>query len=155
MGIGLFAFDVDGTLTDGRMLYTPAGIAQAFFARDGWALMELSRRGLPAAFVSVRDLESTRMRARDTGVEHLLLGRRDKLAALTDLCGFLGIPLADTLFMGDDLVDLPALRAAGLSACPSDAHPEVRSACAYVAAAGGGHGAVGEVIDMILSGRLP
>jgi 3-deoxy-D-manno-octulosonate 8-phosphate phosphatase (KDO 8-P phosphatase) len=150
----LLAFDVDGVLTDGRLTYGPGGAGQTFDAQDGAGLIELRRAGHRIALISFRDLASTRMRARDLGLDLLMLGCTDKEAAFRKLCSFLGTEPGQALFMGDDAMDLPALRIAGISACPSNAHPEVRAACRVVASRPGGAGAVREIADLILSGRL-
>lgn len=150
----LFAFDVDGVLTDGTLEYGPQGACQRFNARDGAGIMSLIRSGTPVALISFRDLESTRRRARDIGIRHLFLGCRDKRSALESLCTHLGIEPSEALFMGDDGLDIPALELAGISACPSDAHPSVRSVCRIVTTLPGGGGAVREVIDMFMEGRL-
>jgi len=146
--------DVDGVLTDGTLEYGPGGACQRFDAHDGAGLVALQKTGMPLALISFRDLDSTRRRARDLGIRYLLLGCPDKRKALGDLCTHLGIEPASALYMGDDEMDIPALEAAGVSACPSNAHPRVKSVCQVVTARAGGSGAVREVVDMILDGRL-
>ncbi len=147
--VRLVALDVDGTLTDGGLVYGPDGVHQRFGARDGAAVMELIDAGMPVALVSFRDFPATRRRARDLGIELLCLGAAAKDDALRDLCGLLGIAPDEALFMGDGRLDLPAMLMAGVSACPADAHPEVMEACDIVAEAPGGRGAVAEVIGML------
>lgn len=148
--IKLVALDVDGTLTDGGIEYGPDGVSQVFNAKDGAGIMRLLESGIQVAFVSFRDFRCTRKRAADLGVELLCLGSVDKAASLTALASHLGIAPNEILFMGDDGKDLPALRIAGLSACPSDADGEVRSFCSIQASKPGGSGAVREVIDLLL-----
>jgi 3-deoxy-D-manno-octulosonate 8-phosphate phosphatase (KDO 8-P phosphatase) len=152
--IRLFAFDVDGVLTDGSLIYSRSGASQTFSARDGAGIVSLVRSGLTTALISFRDLESTRRRARDLGIPYLILGCHDKRAALEGLCSHLGIDTSEALFMGDDEMDVPALEIAGLPACPSDAHYLAKAACQVVTTVGGGHGAVREIIDMFHEGRL-
>ncbi len=152
-GIRLVCLDVDGTLTDGRLFYGPDGVGQFYSARDGEGIMKLLRAGFEVALLSLRDFPATRRRAADLGIKHLALGCRRKDEALRDLCGFLGVPLSNTLFMGDDANDLPALELAGVAACPSNAAPEVIARCSLVASAPGGAGAVREVAEMILEAR--
>jgi 3-deoxy-D-manno-octulosonate 8-phosphate phosphatase (KDO 8-P phosphatase) len=151
---GVLAFDVDGVLTNGRITYGPGGPAQTFDARDGAGLIELKRAGFLIALVSFRDLFSTRLRARDLGIELLMLGCTDKETAFRRLCSFTGTSPSDSLFMGDDRMDLPALRIAGFPACPADAHEDVRALCRIAASKPGGAGAVREIADLVLSGRL-
>ncbi|MEA3266213.1 MAG: HAD hydrolase family protein [Candidatus Fermentibacteria bacterium] len=149
-GVKLLAVDVDGTLTDGKLLYGPAGVTQAFNAKDGAGIMRLLDKGVEVAFVSFRDFTGTRRRASDLGVKLLCLGSLDKAASVSRLAGHLGIPLSSVLFMGDDRKDIPAMKAAGVSACPRDAAAEVKALCDIVTEAQGGAGAVREIIDMIL-----
>lgn len=149
-GTRLLALDVDGVLTDGGLYYGPEGVMQRFCAEDGAGLVELRRRGFPVALVSYRDFPATRRRAADLGIELLCLGSREKEKALRNLCEMLSIDCSRALFMGDGLMDLPAIVAAGIGACPSNAHPQVKAACDIVTERPGGHGAVREVVDMIL-----
>ncbi|NLP05259.1 HAD hydrolase family protein [Candidatus Fermentibacteria bacterium] len=151
----LLAFDVDGVMTDGTLLYGAGGISQRFGAQDGAGLSELRKAGYRIALVSWRDLPSTRRRAMDLGIDLLALGCRDKASALEKICRHLGTVPGRALFMGDDLMDLPALRIAGYSVCPSNAHEEVRRECRLVTVKPGGAGAVREVADHVLSGRMP
>lgn len=148
--VKLFAVDVDGTLTDGKLLYGPAGVSQAFNSKDGAGIMQLLDRGVKVAFVSFRDFSSTRRRASDLGVKLLCLGSIDKASSLKELAEHLDIPMTSVLFMGDDMKDMPAMKIAGISACPRDAAGEVRDMCTLVADSNGGDGAVREIIDMIL-----
>ncbi|HOP26367.1 MAG TPA: HAD hydrolase family protein [Candidatus Sabulitectum sp.] len=151
--IKLVALDVDGTLTDGGMLYGEQGVMQRFDSKDGQGIMRLQEKGVPVAFVSFRDFPGTRRRAADLGVELLCLGSRDKAASVRALAELQGISTDEVLFMGDDEKDLPAMLAAGLAACPGDASSAVREFCPIAAASPGGRGAVREVIDMILEAR--
>jgi 3-deoxy-D-manno-octulosonate 8-phosphate phosphatase (KDO 8-P phosphatase) len=153
--IRLLALDVDGTLTDGSLFYAGADVMQRFSARDGSGIMEARRNGLHVALVSFRDFPATRSRAADLGipVEMLFLGCGDKAGALRRICQRLGIPMEACLFMGDDLVDIPAIEAAGVGACPSTGHRRAREAADYVTEAAGGDGAAREVIDLVLEAR--
>lgn len=151
--VKLVALDVDGTLTDGGMLYGEHGVMQRFDSKDGQGIMRLQEKGIPVAFVSFRDFPGTRRRAADLGIELLCLGSRDKAASVRALADLLGISTDEVLFMGDDEKDLPAMRTAGLAACPGDASPAVKEFCSLAATSPGGMGAVREVIDMILEAR--
>ncbi len=153
--IELLALDVDGTLTDGSLFYSGGDVIQRFSARDGSGIMEARRKGLHVALVSFRDFPATRSRAADLGipVELLFLGCGDKAGALRRICRRLGIGMEACLFMGDDLVDIPALELAGAGACPATGHRLAREAADYVTEARGGDGAVREVIDKVLEAR--
>jgi 3-deoxy-D-manno-octulosonate 8-phosphate phosphatase (KDO 8-P phosphatase) len=149
----LLALDVDGVLTDGALLYGPDGVTQRFSSVDGTALVRLRSTGFPVALVSFRDFPATRRRASDLGIELLCLGTEDKAAALEGLCAHLGISLSSVIFMGDSPMDLPALRLAGLSACPVDAHAAVLAECDLVTSAPGGGGAVAELAELLLEAQ--
>lgn len=151
--IRLVALDVDGTLTDGRLLYGPEGVSQTFSAKDGQGIMKLLHAGIAVAFVSFRDFPSTRRRAADLGVSLLCLGSSDKALALENLAEHLGIPASSILFMGDDEKDIPAMRTAGVSACPSDASAAAKAICHITTGAAGGAGAVREIAEAVLEAR--
>jgi len=148
--IKLFAVDVDGTLTDGKIIYGSSGVSQSFSSRDGAGIMRLLENGVEVAFVSFRDFVSTRRRASDLGVKLLCLGSLDKAASVKKLAEHLGILLDSVLFMGDDRKDIPAMHVAGISACPRDAAAEVKNICSVVADSNGGDGAVREIAELIL-----
>ncbi len=148
--IRLLALDVDGVLTDGGLHYGPQGVVQRFSSKDGAAIIRLRKMDFPVALVSFRDFPATRRRAADLGIDILCLGSSEKAAALEGLCAHLSIEPSAVLFMGDGPMDLPALELAGVSACPADAHPMVMAECDIVTEAPGGHGAVGELVDMLL-----
>jgi len=148
--VRLVALDVDGTMTDGKIIYSSSGVSQGFSSKDGAGIKRLLENGVEVAFVSFRDFDSTRRRAQDLGVKLLCLGTKDKAGALTNLARHLEIDLSSVLFMGDDLIDIPAMMIAGVSACPCDASPEVREICSFVAGSSGGRGAVREVAELIL-----
>ncbi len=149
-GIRLVALDVDGTLTEGGLIYGPDGVSQVFNSKDGAGIMKLTQAGVRVAFVSFRDFPCTRRRAADLGVEFLCLGSTDKAASVRALADHLDIPLSSVLFMGDDRMDMPAMAVAGISACPVDASKEVREACDIVSSIPGGRGAVREIADAVL-----
>ncbi len=120
--IRLVALDVERDLTDGRLLTGLEGVSQAS-AQGRTGIMKLLQAGVQVAFVSFRDLPSTRMRASDLGVSLLCLGSSDKALSLKNLADHLDIPSSSILFMGDDEKDIPAMKTAGVSACPADASP--------------------------------
>jgi len=149
-GIKLLALDVDGVLTDGGLFYGPEGVMQKFNSADGAGIVSLRKRNFPVALISFRDFPATRRRAADLGIEILCLGSDRKTDALRGICRNLSIDCEAALFIGDGILDLPALRIAGVAACPSDAHPLVKAECDIVTERAGGCGAVREVVDMLL-----
>ncbi|HVS63384.1 MAG TPA: HAD hydrolase family protein [Thermoanaerobaculia bacterium] len=146
--------DVDGVLTDGRLYFGAEGEAlKVFDVKDGFGIVLARRAGLSVALLSARDSPATAQRARELEVDRLLLGRRDKAAALDELLGELGLDGAEVAAIGDDLPDLEILERAALSFAPADAVAAVRAACDVVLEAPGGRGAVREMIDRLLGWR--
>ena len=149
--IRLFAMDVDGTLTDGVLMLAPDGSEwKAFHARDGAGIKLLPAAGIVPAIISGRASQATARRAAELHILHVHQGVGDKRAKLESLCSSLGISMAEAAFAGDDLSDIPAMRAAGFSAAPADAAPEVRALADFVSTRPGGHGAVREAIEHLL-----
>lgn len=152
--IRLVAFDVDGTLTDGRLWFDAEGRdSKAFSARDGLGLRMLEDNGIAVAWITARDSASARVRARDLRISHVFTGVHDKLACLRELCAGLGLGHDEVAYMGDDLNDLCLFGEVGLAACPADAHPWVLERAHWRAGAGGGFGAARELCDLVLQAR--
>ncbi|MFO0980545.1 MAG: HAD hydrolase family protein [Planctomycetota bacterium] len=152
--IGLFAFDVDGVLTNGVIAFTPDHEElKAFHVHDGIALKWLESSGIRVALVTARRSRVVDQRARELNLSRLLAGQDDKLLALTQLAREFTIDLARIAYMGDDLPDLPALMRAGYSFTVPDAPAEVRSRVHYVTEHHGGGGAVREAAELVLKAR--
>ncbi len=150
--IRLAAFDVDGTLTDGRITLDARGHeAKNFHVADGLGLRLLGEFGVAVAFVTARPGGIVEARARELGIEHVFTGVRDKLACLDALGATLGVSHEHMAFMGDDLPDLRVLAAVGLAVAPADAHPWVRERVHWRTQHPGGHGAARELCDLILA----
>jgi len=149
--IVLMGFDVDGVLTDGTLYFSSQGDEiKAFSSLDGHGIKMLQRAGVEVAIISGRSSRALELRAQNLGITELHMGVEDKRALLIELAARREIELAQTGYMGDDVVDLPILRVCGFSAAVADAHGEVRARVDYVATKGGGRGAVREVCDLIL-----
>jgi len=147
----LMGFDVDGVLTDGTLYFGSSGEElKAFSSLDGHGLKMLQQAGIEVTIISGRSSPALELRAKNLGIDELHMGIEDKRAVMTRLAARRGIALSQAGYMGDDVVDLPVLRACGFSAAVADAHGEVLSRVDYVAARGGGRGAVREVCDLIL-----
>jgi 3-deoxy-D-manno-octulosonate 8-phosphate phosphatase (KDO 8-P phosphatase) len=150
--IRLLVLDVDGVLTDGRLYYGPAGeVLKVFHVRDGQGLRQLARAGVTVALISGRDSPMVAARARELGIEHVQQGVTDKVAAFERLSSQIKIPAAASACVGDDLPDIPLMRAVALAFAVRDAHPEARRAAHIVTELPGGAGAVREVCDHLLS----
>jgi 3-deoxy-D-manno-octulosonate 8-phosphate phosphatase (KDO 8-P phosphatase) len=152
--IQLAAFDVDGTLTDGKLVMGAGGRElKSFHVSDGLGLRMLEKYGIAVALVTARQGTVVAARARELGLQHVFVGVQDKLGCLDALGTRLGIPREETSFMGDDLPDLRALMAAGLAVAPANAHPWVRERVHWRTRLDGGEGAAREVCDLILAAR--
>jgi 3-deoxy-D-manno-octulosonate 8-phosphate phosphatase (KDO 8-P phosphatase) len=149
----LVALDVDGVLTDGRVIHSPTGELQVFDVRDGLGIKLLLREGLTVAWISGRGCAATKLRAAELGVSELHLHSGPKGEVLAALQARLGVRPEETIAMGDDLPDLGLASRAGLFAAPADAHPEVLARAHYVCAAPGGRGAVRELAEILLRAR--
>jgi 3-deoxy-D-manno-octulosonate 8-phosphate phosphatase (KDO 8-P phosphatase) len=146
--------DVDGVLTDGRMLLSERGDeVKAFHARDGVALALAQRAGLRTAMVSGETSAVVKARAARLGVDRVLLGARRKGEALDALLAEWELPAEAAAFVGDDLLDLPALQRVGLAIAVADAAPEVKAVAHVVTRAGGGRGAIRECVELVLRAR--
>jgi 3-deoxy-D-manno-octulosonate 8-phosphate phosphatase (KDO 8-P phosphatase) len=152
--VRLLLFDVDGVLTDGTTQVDGAGReAMRFHIRDGLGIVAAQRAGLLIGIVSARDSAPARHRASRLGIAHVHLGVRDKLEAVRAIAASEALALDDVGFVGDDLVDLPVLARVGFAAAPADAAPEVRHRAHLVSDARGGHGAVRQVIEFVLTAQ--
>ncbi|MCG6117137.1 MAG: HAD hydrolase family protein [Aquimonas sp.] len=152
--LSLAAFDVDGTLTDGRLGYGDDGHEfKSFDVHDGQGLKLLARIGVEIAWITARSSPLVARRAADLGVRHLIQGCHDKGAALSALCASLRIPCSEAAFMGDDLPDLAAMAVAGLSVAPANAHPWVLERVEWQTRAAGGSGAAREFCDLVIEAK--
>ena len=147
--IGVLFMDVDGVLADGGISLAEGIELKRFAARDGAGAFLAHRAGLKLMLVTFRESEAVRRRAEELAIE-ALQGVRDKGKAVRAACEQMGILLRAAAFMGDDLVDLEAMRAVGLAIAPSDAAPQALHVAQIVTAAPGGQGAVREAIETIL-----
>jgi 3-deoxy-D-manno-octulosonate 8-phosphate phosphatase (KDO 8-P phosphatase) len=152
--VRLLVLDVDGVLTDGRLLYGSAGEeVKRFHVRDGFALVAARRAGLAVAVISGRASAAVTRRLAELGVEEVHQGVEDKERCLDELLARLGVVRAQVAAMGDDLPDLPLLREAGLALAPADAAAEVRRVAHWTSRFPGGRGAVRDAVEMLLRAR--
>lgn len=144
-------FDADGVLTPGNLIYGPNGEAlKEFNTQDGLGLVMAREAGVKLAVLTGRNSEIVARRAGELGFAAIKLGRFDKLAALREILAETECDAKHALYMGDDLIDIPALMAVSVSVAVPEAPPEVKATSRYITAAGGGRGAVREVTDLVL-----
>lgn len=149
--VRLVVLDADGVLTDGSIHVASDGSeARSFHSRDGLGIRLGQRAGLRFAILSGRRSRVVDARAEELDFVDVRQGVEDKGAVLGQIAARQELPLEAVCYMGDDVVDLPALRRAGFSAAPADADAEVREAVHLVTAAVGGRGAVRETVDFLL-----
>ncbi len=152
----MILLDVDGVLTDGRIyLGNNDEEFRAFFVRDGLAIRMGQSAGLSFGIVSGRKSPLVERRARELDIEHVHQGIRDKGTQFDRIVAETGLKTEQICFVGDDLIDVPALRRAGFAVCPADGCEETRQFAHYICNNKGGHGAVREVVHLVLraSGR--
>lgn len=152
--IRLLALDVDGVLTDGRITYGNGGEElKSFDSKDGLGIKLLQRAGVEVAVISGRRSRIVERRAGELGIASIVQGREDKLDALRELCRARGLTLAQCAYMGDDLPDLSAVKAAGLGLTVADASAALREAAHWCSSFKGGAGAVREACEALLEAR--
>lgn len=152
--VRVLLLDVDGVLTDGRLFYLPDGQeARVFNVRDGLGVQLLRASGLKVGLLSGKTVEVVRRRGEELGVDLLLLGIEDKVAAFEQALEKLGVKAEEVCYVGDDLPDLPLIRKAGLGCAVADAAPEVRSNANLILRANGGQGAVREICERLLKAK--
>jgi 3-deoxy-D-manno-octulosonate 8-phosphate phosphatase (KDO 8-P phosphatase) len=149
--IRLVLFDVDGVLTDGVVVMHGDGSeSKGFYIKDGAAIVWAQRAGLQVGLLSARSSGATTHRAAQLAVRIVQQGVTSKASAFDTILKSSGLAEEAVCYMGDDLLDLPVLERAGLSAAPADAAPEVRDRVHWVSAAAGGRGAARELIELVL-----
>ena len=152
--IRLILFDVDGVLTDGKLLLHADGTeSKQFDIKDGSGIVWASRLGLTVGFLSARTSASTAQRASQLGVTLVHQGVASKLETFDQIVDELLLENEQVAYMGDDVLDLPVLMRAGLATAPADAVPDVRDRVHWVSRARGGEGAARELIEFILKAQ--
>lgn len=152
----LIVFDVDGVLTDGRIVFDGSGNESKFFhVRDGSGITFLNKIDFKVALITGRSSGIVELRARELKIppERVKQGAKVKLPVFMQLLQENGLAPAEAAFVGDDIIDLPVLEAAGFAACPADAHRRVIQACHAIAARAGGRGGARQIIEHILQRR--
>jgi 3-deoxy-D-manno-octulosonate 8-phosphate phosphatase (KDO 8-P phosphatase) len=152
--ITLLLSDVDGVLTDGRLEFDDqGGEHKQYHIRDGLGIKLWQKAGHRFGIVTGRTSATVARRAAELGVQIVRQGAEDKLAAVKELIQELNVPADQIAYVGDDLPDLPAIKFVGLGIAVADASADVRDAALWITKAGGGHGAVRELIETILKAQ--
>ena len=156
--IKLLLMDVDGVLTDGRLINIPAPDGsmfetKAFDSQDGIALQWLSWHGIDTGVISGRVSPATAERARQVNMRYVYQGHIEKIPILEEIARESGVPLANIAYAGDDLTDVVVMRRVGLAIAVANARPEVKRAAHHVTTAAGGQGAVREIVELLLQAQ--
>jgi len=152
--VKILIMDVDGVLTDGRIvLDSHGGEVKAFHAHDGAGIKYLHRAGLLSAILSGRASQAVMERAGELEIQDVYQGFKDKIAGYEEIKSRHGLRDEQVCYIGDDLPDIPVLRQAGYAVAVPAAPPEVKAVAHYVTAAPGGRGAVREVAEKLLKAQ--
>ncbi len=178
--IKMILYDVDGVLTDGTIWVVPTGGHAAvtdadpankgsdggfglrsqtmaemkgFYAHDGIGVSLARIAGIPIGFITKRISEALRARARDLKIEYMYDGQAHKMKAVQEIADKTGFSLEEMAFVGDDIVDIPALRNVGFAVAVADAVIQVKQAAHWVTPSNGGRGAGRDVVDFILDAK--
>ena len=152
--IKLLILDVDGVLTDGRIIFDSNGIESKFFnVKDGHGIKMLQRSGVEVGIISGRESQVVYNRAVELGIGQVYQKALDKLVPYRQMLEATGLTDEEVAFMGDDVIDIPILKRVGFAAAPADAVSEVLPFVQFVSKNRGGWGAVREVCDLILKGQ--
>jgi 3-deoxy-D-manno-octulosonate 8-phosphate phosphatase (KDO 8-P phosphatase) len=152
--IKMLILDVDGVMTDGRIIMDDAGREMKNFdVRDGHGIKILQRYGIKVAILTGRQSKVVGHRAKDLEIEDVHQGAFNKKEIFDQILKKRKLKACETAFMGDDIVDIPVLKRVGFSAAVADALDVVKKSADYVTRNGGGHGAVREVCEMILQAQ--
>lgn len=145
--------DVDGVLTDGTVFIGDGREFKAFHIQDGLGLRLLQGEGIKVGWISNRPSTATQQRAEELKIDFLHQDKGSKVAAVETILFRAGLKWMDVCYVGDDVVDLGALKRAGVAIAVANAIDEVKALADYVTAVEGGHGAVREVVGLILKAQ--
>ncbi len=152
--IKMILLDVDGVLTDGKIIMSSDGVEyKNFHAHDGYGILKAKRAGIIVGIVSGRTSEVVNKRADKLGIDIVFQGNEDKLSVFQEIKSKYNISEEETAFIGDDEFDIPLLKSVGFSAAPANAIGTVKEAVDYVTKVDGGNGVAREVIDLILKAK--
>ena len=148
--IKLIIMDVDGVLTDGRIVLGKNDELKFFDVRDGMGITIAKRSGLKVGIITSRRSEAVEKRARELEMDHIIQGSENKLKSLNEILEIESMGYQNVSYIGDDIVDIPIFRKVGFSATVNDAPDNVKSEVSYVSSKSGGRGAVRDIIEYVL-----
>ena len=149
--IKAFIFDVDGVLTDGKLLISETGeLLRSMNVKDGFAMKFAIDNGFKIGIISGGTNEAVRKRLSDLGIEEIHLKSHNKIVPFNNFKDKYGLQVENILVMGDDIPDIPIIKAAGIGCCPQDAVQEVKNSSDYISQKSGGMGAVRDIIEQVM-----
>lgn len=149
--INAFIFDVDGVLTDGRVITMPDGDQlRSMNIKDGYALQHAVKKGYHISIISGGKSESVRLRLKSLGIEEVNLACKNKVEVFEKLKADFKLKDEEILYMGDDIPDYRLMKMVGFAACPKDAAAEIKDICHYISPKNGGEGCVRELIEQVM-----
>ena len=152
--IRMLVLDVDGVMTAGQIFLNDAGEqTKTFHVRDGHGIKMVQRAGVEVAIITGRTSKVVEHRAKELGIQRIIQGSLRKNESIALLSEQTGIPLSACAYMGDDVVDLPAMQLCALTMAPSDAHAGVLQAVDWVAGFAGGQGAIRQACEGLILGK--
>ncbi|MEX2595844.1 MAG: HAD hydrolase family protein [Salibacteraceae bacterium] len=149
--IKAFIFDIDGVLTDGKVVLLPGGEQmRRMHSKDGYALQLAVKKGYFVGVISGSNSKEVKERLNALGITDVYLKSSDKADAMSEFIHSYHLEPHEVMYMGDDIPDIPAMQMIGLPSCPSDASPEVMDICDYIAKNSGGYGCAREIIEKVM-----
>jgi 3-deoxy-D-manno-octulosonate 8-phosphate phosphatase (KDO 8-P phosphatase) len=156
--VRLLLMDVDGVLTDGKLYNVPDAAGnmvetKGFDSQDGISLQWLNWKGIVTGLISGRQSPATTERAKQCKIRYVYQGHIEKIPILEEILADAGVGSEQTAYIGDDLTDVVVMRRVGLAFATANARPEVKAHAHHVTIAGGGNGAVREVVELIMKAQ--
>lgn len=152
--VKLLLLDVDGVLTDGRIIRSNKGDEiKNFNVNDGLGVLLVKRSGIKCLILTAKASRIVTARAKDMGIDKVYQGFHYKAEALEDILKKFEVSADEICFIGDDVIDIPVLKRVGLAVCPPNAMHEVKPLAHLITEKKGGYGAVREVCDLILKAQ--
>ena len=153
-GITCILSDVDGVMTDGRIVYDSHGAeTKQFHVRDGLGIKLWMRSGFHFGIITARSSNVVQKRADELGIQHLRQNAQDKLNVAKEMCEEIGCKLDEVCYIGDDLPDIGVMKSSGLAVAPSDGSIDARDAANWVLRQAGGNGAIRELAERLLRAK--
>lgn len=149
--VNTLIFDVDGVLTDGKVLVMENGeVVRNMFSKDGYAIQLAVKKKYNIVIISGGNNKAVKNILERSGVQHIFINQHDKLQCYKDFIYSNEISDEQVLYMGDDLPDYEVMSRVGVATCPNDSAPEIKAICSYISPKNGGEGCVRDIIEQVM-----